>query len=129
MRFGKFGDRKGSAVKTVWVCVLLSLLSIVAYGGISDALSGAGQSLSETPASQSSAATPPSLDTPVAAIALDAPSGSLRNRDTSTPVRAPAPTNNGGNLAANLSEYVYLHETRNESISAPAAARFLVCSD
>ena len=34
---------KGIAVKTIRMCVLLSLVSVVAYAGFSGALSGAGQ--------------------------------------------------------------------------------------
>lgn len=111
---------KGSAVKTVWVCVLLSLLSIVAYSGFPDALSGAGQPRSETPASPSIAASPPSqdtLNTPVGALALDASSGR----------QAPGSTGNDNHRAANLSEYVYLHQTRNERIPAKTTAS--VCSE
>lgn len=89
-------------MKTIWFCMLLSLLSILAYGGFSDALSGAGQPLSETPASQSIAASPQLLDTPVGPIALDASSGT----------RAPGTPGNDAGLAARLSEYVFLHETR-----------------
>ena len=62
-------------MKTVWVCVLLSLFSIVAYSQISAALSGAGE-----------------------------PVG-----------------------AAGLSEYLFLHKTRNESIRV--AARANVCPE
>ena len=43
-------------MKTLSVCVLLCLLSILAYGGISDALSGAGQPRSDTPAASSNVA-------------------------------------------------------------------------
>ena len=40
-------------MKTLWVCGLSCLLSIVAYAGISDALNGAGQPPSEAPAARS----------------------------------------------------------------------------
>jgi hypothetical protein len=86
-------------MKTIWFCMLLSLLSILAYSGFSDALSDAGQPLSETPASQSIAVPPQSLDTPIAPIAFSG-------------TRAPDPPGNDAGLAARLSEYVLLHETR-----------------
>jgi hypothetical protein len=110
------GDRKGSAVKTLWVCVLFSLLSIVAYSGFSGVLNGAGQPLPEGPASPSIAATPPSLNTPVGPIALDASSGRP----------APGSTGNDSDLAAGLSEYLFLHKTWNESLSAPAGTELSV---
>lgn len=84
-------------MKTLSVCVLLCLLSILAYGGISDALSGAAQPPSETPSA----------------------------RSTSAPV--PAPTNNGDNVAENLSVYVVLHKTRNHGIPSHAAASVNAC--
>jgi hypothetical protein len=86
-------------VKAISVCVLLCLLSILAYGGISDALSGAGQPPSQTPAARS------------------------------VPAPVPAPTNNGSNVAENLSGYVYLHKTRNEGISSHAAASVKACAE
>ena len=104
---------------TVWVCVLLSLLSIVAYSGFSNALSGSGQPPIEVPASPSIAPTPQSLNTPVGPIALDASS----NRP------APDSTRKDDNLAAGLSEYVYLHRTRDERIPAKTTAGINVCSE
>ena len=106
------GDRKGSAVKTIWFCVLVSLLSVVAYRGFPDALSDAGQPVFEMPASPSIAATPPSLNTPAGVIALDASSGRA----------APGFTGNDNDLAAEPSGYVFLHKTWNESLSAPTTA-------
>ena len=79
-------------MKTVWVCGLFSLLSIVAYSQISVALSGAGH--------------------PVGAIALDASSGRP----------APGSTRNDNQLAAGISEYVFLHKAWNESLSDPTGA-------
>ena len=92
------GDMKGSAVKTIWVCVLFSLLSIVAYSGFSDALSGAKQ---------------PLLITPAGAIAVDAPS-SRSAPDSST--------ESDNNPAEGLSEYVFLHKTWNARIPASTPA-------
>jgi hypothetical protein len=105
-------DRKGSAVKSIWVCALLCLLSIVAQSGFSDALSGPRQPQSAPPASPSIAATPPSLNTPVGAVALSASSGRP----------APGSTGNENDLAAGLSEYMFLHKASTESLSAPTAA-------
>lgn len=77
----------------------LSLLSIVAFIWISFALTGAGEPpLSEARASPSIAALPPSLNAPAGANARD------------------------------LSEYVFLHETRNQSIPLRIAARANACS-
>jgi hypothetical protein len=106
-------------MKTIWFCMLLSFLSILAYGGFSDALSGAGQPLFETPASPSTAAPSQSLDTPVGPIALDASSGRRVSR---------IPGNDAG-LAARLSEYVFLHETRNERIPAKTATGLSTCPE
>ena len=106
---------KGSAMKTVWVCMLLVLLSTFAYSGFSDAPGGA-QPLFEMLASPSIAATHPSA--PVGAIALDATS------------RSPAPgSTSNDHVAANLATYLFLHKTWNESISAPATGGSNVCPE
>jgi hypothetical protein len=105
-------------MKTIWFCMLLSLLSILAYGGFSDALSGGGQPLFETPASPSIAAPSQSLET-VGPVALDVSSG---KRALGTP-------GNDAGLAARLSEYVFLHETRNERIPAKTAAGLSMCPE
>jgi hypothetical protein len=116
-------------VKTLWICGLLSLLSIGAYSRIPIALSRAAEPLSETRASPSMAA-PPSPNTPVGVIARDASSGGLRNPTRSTTVTpAPGSTNTDNNVAIHLSEYVFLHETRNASISLQIAARTNVCPE
>jgi hypothetical protein len=107
--------------------MVLSLLSVAAFSGISDALSGAGQRLSEMPASPSIAATAPQA--PAGAMAIDASSGNPHNRNASTPMRAPAATNDDRNLAAKLSEYVYLHQTRYEITSAPTAVELNMCTE
>jgi hypothetical protein len=98
-------------MKTIGYCVLLASLSAVAYGGLADALSGAGQPLLRTPASPSVAATPLSLNMPVGPLALDASSGR----------RASGAPGNDAGLAARHSEYVFLHETRNARIPTKAA--------
>lgn len=99
-------------MRTIWLVATLSVLSIVAYSGWSDPLGGAGQPLPEMPVTPSIAATPPSYDAPVGLIAFDASSGdpargSIGNDDT---------------LAADLAEYVFLHKTSNESLSAATAS-------
>jgi len=106
-------------MRTLRVCVLLSLLSIVAYSGLSGALSGSGRPLFELPASPSIAATPPSPNTPVGPIALDASDRGL----------APDSTGNDANLAAGLSEYVFLHKARNEHIPEKTTAGVNVCAE
>jgi hypothetical protein len=78
-------------VKTLSICALLCLLSILAKGGISDALSGAGLALPETPAA----------------------------RSVSAPV--PAPASDGSKVVADFAEYVHLHNTRSEGISHAAS--------
>jgi hypothetical protein len=116
-------------MKTVWVCVLLSLWSMVANGGaFSEALSDAGQPQSGTPASQSTAATPPLLNAPAGVIALDT-FGRSQNRSKSTSMSAPAPTNSGSNLPSHLSEYLYLHRTWRDSIAAPRTAGSSACPE
>lgn len=102
------GDRKGGVMRSIWVGVPLSLLSIIAYNAFSDAPGSPGQALSEVPAPPSIAANPPS-PTPVGAIALDAPSGRP----------APGSTDNDGNLPVHLATYVFLHRTSSENLSAP----------
>ena len=104
---------------TVWACALLSLLSIFAYSGISNAVSGSGQPLTKMPASPSIAATSRSLNTPVGVIALD----------VSSPRQAPDSTGNDDNLAADLSAYVFLNQTWSDRIHAPATAGPSVCEE
>jgi len=53
---------KGAAVKAVWICGLLCLLSVVAFGRISIAVSATGDPRSEAQAAPSGATFPPSLD-------------------------------------------------------------------
>jgi len=110
---------KGSAVKTAWIAVLLCLLSIVAYSGFSGSLTGSRQPRFEMPAAPSVAATLPSLNTSAGLVALDAASGRP----------APGSTRNDDQLAENLSAYVFLHKTWNESVSAPTAGGVSVCSE
>ena len=95
-------------MKTTWLVMVLSLLSIVAYSGLLNAQSGAGQPLLEMPATSSIVAAPPSHAAPVGIIAFDASSGHP----------ALGSTGNDDNLAAGLAEYVFLHKTSNESLSA-----------
>jgi hypothetical protein len=100
-------------VKTVWLYGLLSLLSIVASCLISITLSGAGEPRFDTKASPSTAASPLPLNTAAGANAGAAAAGGSQNSARSIATPAPGATNK---LAANLADYVFLHETRNESI-------------
>lgn len=56
------GNIKGITVKALWICGLLFLLSLVAFGRISAAVSGSGHPRSETQAAPPSATFPSSLD-------------------------------------------------------------------
>ena len=56
------GNMKGITVKAPWICGLLFLLSLVAFGRYSAAVSGTGGPRSETQAAPSIDAFPPSLD-------------------------------------------------------------------
>lgn len=120
---------RGNAIKTI----LLLSLSIAGYAGIAVALSGAGQPLSETETriSPSIAAPPPSLKTPVGAIARGAPSSGPQNpnKDKSTAMPVPGSTHDDNNVTAKLSEYVFLHKTRNERIPLQVVARANVCPE
>jgi hypothetical protein len=106
-------------VKTLSVCVLLSLLSMAAFSGFSGAQRRAGQPLSVMTAAPSIAATPPSLNTPESAIVLDAPS----TRATQGAARGDS------HVAANLSTYVALHKAWDDGIPASAAPGLSVCSE
>lgn len=106
-------------MKTIGFCVLLSMLSIAAYSGMSDPL---GQPLSATPASPWVAPGPPSLSTS-GAIAADATSGRPRHANKLAAWPVQRSTTDRNNLAANLSEYVLLHKTRNENVAAHPGTR------
>jgi len=105
-------------MKTIWFCMLLSLLSILAYSGFSDAVNGAEQLLSEAPASSSIAATPQSLETPVGPIALDASSGRW----------ASGTSGNDGGLAARLSAVALGPEAGARKLAANRFPASPVCS-
>ena len=98
-------------MKTAYIGVLLALLSIGAYSGFLDALSGSDRPLIEM-------ARPPELSTPVGAIALEISSS-----------HAPSATRNDNDLAAKLSIYVMLHQTRGESVSFHVSGVANVCLD
>jgi hypothetical protein len=95
------GLTKGSEVKILWICGLLALLAVVAYGRFSIAPSNAGEPLPVTPASPSLSAHP----------------------------RSPTLAHNDGVAAPNLSMYVYLHETRNASNVLQGAASTNACPE
>lgn len=99
-------------MKTLWLTVVLSLLSIVAYSGLSGAPTGAGQPPHEMPATPSIAADPPLLITPVGAIALGA----------SSDEPAPGSTADASYPPVDLSTYVFLHKTWDENFAAAPTA-------
>ena len=99
-------------MNTVGLVMVLSLSPIVAYSGLLNAPSGAGQPLLEMPATSSIAAAPPSHDAPAGLIAFDASSGDS----------APASIGNDDSLGSDLAEYVFLHKTSNENLSASTAS-------
>jgi hypothetical protein len=106
-------------VKTLSVCVLLSLLATVAFIGFSSALSGAGRSLTQVAPAPSRAATPSPLDASVGALALDAPS--------SRP--ASGASRDDRDISARLAVYVSLHRAWSDGHSAPTASALNVCSE
>lgn len=106
-------------MKAIWFWGLLSLLPIVAYTGIPVALSGARQPLSEVRTSFPIAALPSSLKV----------SSGPQNPHRPAAVPAPGSTNTDDNAAARLAEYVFLHQTRNESISFHVVANLEVCPE
>lgn len=116
-------------MKTLWICGLLSLLSTVAYSRIAVALSGGGEPPSETRASPAIAAPPSLLNAPAGGIARDVSFGGSLNPAQLAATPAPESTNNDNNVATNLSEYVFLHETRNVSIPFQVPARANVCPE
>lgn len=107
-------------MKTIWFWGLLSLLPIVAYTGIPVARSGATQPLSDEARTSSPIAALPS--------SLKVSSGP-QNPHRPAAVPAPGSTNTDDNAAARLAEYVFLHQTRNESISFHVVANLEVCPE
>ncbi|HZM43311.1 MAG TPA: hypothetical protein VFC14_00670 [Burkholderiales bacterium] len=101
---------KGSVVGTAAICVLLSLLSIVGYSGLLDARSVSGQPLPEIPASTSIAGTPPSL----AAAAGPVATGSTRD---------------DSHAAADLSTYLFFHQTWHRATSTPITPGSSTCPE
>jgi len=93
-------------------------MSIAAYRGLPDALSGPGQPELEMPASPAIASTSPSPGSSAGGIALDASSANP----------APDPTRDDDHLAENLSTLMFLHKTRDESGPVATTTRFGVCS-
>lgn len=106
-------------MKTLWIYVLLSFLSIVAYSQIAVALSGAAEPRFETKKSPSIAAPPPLLNTPIGAIARNTSSGRL----------APGSTRTDNHLTADLSTYMFLHKTWNEAIPVSPTEELGQCSE
>ena len=110
---------KGSVVGTAAICVSLSLLSIIAYGGLLEARSGSGQPLPGIPASTSIAGAPLSLAAAAGPIARDTSSGRV----------APDSTRDGSDVAADLSTYLFLHQTRHREISTPITPGSSTCPE
>lgn len=103
-------------MKIIWIGVWLSLESIAAYSGTSGALNGAGPPLSETPAAVR--ATPPLLNTSAGVIPVDSSS------DTQ-----PHSTDDDIHPGITLSEYVFLHRTRNEHAPSRTRAQVNACPE
>jgi hypothetical protein len=101
---------KRSAVGTAAICVSLSLLSIVGYSGLLDAQGGSGRPLPDIPASTSIAGTPPSL------AAATGPVATGSTRDDSY-------------AAADLSTYLFLHQTWHRAISTPITPGSSTCPE
>jgi len=106
-------------VKTLSVCVLLSLLSTVAFIGFSSALSGAGRSLTQVAAAPAIAPTPSSPNSRVSALTLDV----LASRTVSGAPR------DDSDHSARFSTYVSLHKAWSEDHAAPTARPLNVCSE
>jgi hypothetical protein len=106
-------------VKTLWICGLLSLISIVAYSQIAVALSGAAEPRFETKKSPSIAAPSPLPNKPIGAIARNASSGRP----------APGATRTDTDLTENLSSYLFWHKTWNETVPAATTEKLGGCSE
>lgn len=104
-------------MKSAWVCVLLSLLSITTYSGFPGSLDGDGRAPPEASASQSIGAASTPLKAYVAATVLNA----------SPAVRTVVSKHNDGQLSENFAIYVYWHRTRNEGIPATTAVEANTC--
>jgi hypothetical protein len=103
-------------MRTVWIGVWLSLGFTAICSGISYALNEAGQRLAETPAIS---ATLPLPDTSAGAIHVD----------SSSAARPRSPENDPYLAGISLTEYVFLHETRNEHASARARNQLNACPE
>lgn len=108
-------------MKIVWVCALLSALSVTACSQLPDVSGGTGHLSSEAPALQCVQAAPALLNAPVDTIARDASAGRLQHDSQSAPMTAPAATSSNENLPARIAEYVYFHKTWKQGISATTA--------
>jgi hypothetical protein len=101
---------KGNEVKILWICALLGLLSVVAYGRIATTLNERGLAQSEmqmVPAGAMRPARP------------DAAAGMSRTAARPTP----AAYTDSRPVAPSLAVYLQLHETRAaESLEVPARA-------
>lgn len=96
---------KGNEVKVLWICGLIGLLSLVAYGRVATILNDRTFAQSEMRTAPSSAMPP------AGAVVLDAPAGFLRTAARSTPALT-ASAGEASPMAPELSLYLQLHETR-----------------
>lgn len=106
-------------MRILWICGLLFLVSIVAYGQISVSPSSTADSRLETKKSPSITAAMPLLNTPIDVLA----------RNASFDMPAPGPTRNDDHLSANLSTYLFWHKTWNDAAPASTAEQLGVCTE
>ena len=95
--------------------LLLSVVTIGALGGISDAVRASV--VPRTPVSPSSAASAPSMDRPAARTVPDAPAGNPRN-PRSTPMPVPAPTRHYAGSDEGTSRHDFVRLSRAYAVSA-----------
>jgi len=110
---------KGSSVGTAAICVFLSLLSIVGYSALPDARRSSGQPQAEIPAATAIAGTPPSLAAAAGPVARDMSSGRV----------APGSNRDDSYAAADLSNYLYFHQTWHRAISTPITPGSSTCPE
>lgn len=104
-------------MKTAWVYVLLSLLSIVACNVASETSRGMALLVPEAPASQ--VTLPPRNE----------PHGHLRVRHASNAAAVPAATRSAATLSAHLDAYVYFHKNWKQSTAVPPKAGSTMCAE
>ncbi len=98
---------QGGRVKHAGICLLLMLLAVVAYTGLTDALSSTGKSSPGVPPS------PAAVRQAVPALVMAEALAVASRRAAPEPPAMDVPS------AADLSEYVLWHRTRNDRVSEP----------